>query len=122
MTYTPQGFLWSAAQKKGLSVKLYGEWSNGPIVAANPATGKSYSWGDFYNTAMCNEGKIPAKICATLTQVPFTADTEISNIPSAQKILDPHYPSFNLTIPDQYRVDYWLPIFENRSRPNRSRT
>ena len=25
-------------------------------------------------------------------------------------ILDPHYPSFNLGIPDQYRMDYYLPI------------
>ncbi|MCL2449997.1 MAG: hypothetical protein FWD17_13705, partial [Polyangiaceae bacterium] len=114
LTYTPRGFLWSAAQRKGLSVKVYGENSRGPDVQPNPATGTPYTWSDFYNTALCIEGKIPAATCATLTQVPFTADTEVSNVPSAEKILDPHYPSFNLTVPDQYRVDYWLPIFNEQ--------
>jgi YVTN family beta-propeller protein len=118
LTYTPRGFLWSAAQRKGLSVKLYGEWSVGPTVAPNPATGKGYSWSDFYNTAMCNEGKIAAATCANLTQVPFTADSESSLVPSAQAILDPHYPSFDLTIPDQYRVDYYLPIFQQQVATN----
>jgi hypothetical protein len=50
--------------------------------------------------------------------VPFTADSEASNVPSAQRILDPHYPSFNLTIPDQYRVDYWLPVFKQQVASN----
>jgi YVTN family beta-propeller protein len=118
MTYTPRGFLWSAAQKKGLSVKLYGEWSNGSSVKANPTTGKAYAWGDFYNTSLCIEGRIAAATCQTLTQVPFTADSESSNVPSAQSILDPHYPSFNLTIPDQYRADYWLPIFQQQVATN----
>jgi YVTN family beta-propeller protein len=118
LTYNPRGFLWSAAQKKGLTVKLYGEYSRGPDVQRNPATGQPYAWGDFYNTALCIEGKIAAATCATLTQVPVTADTEISNVPSAAKILDPHYPSFDLTIPDQYRVDYWLPIFNQQVATN----
>jgi YVTN family beta-propeller protein len=118
LIYTPRGFLWSAAQKKGLTVKLYGESSRGSFVDANPATGGAYSWGDFYNTAMCVEGKIAAATCATLTQVPFTAVNVASNIPSAQAILDPHYTSFNLTIPDQYRMDYYLPIFEQQVATN----
>ena len=29
LTYTPKGFLWTAAEARGLSVKLFGEWSNG---------------------------------------------------------------------------------------------
>jgi YVTN family beta-propeller protein len=137
---SPRGFLWSAAQKKGLSVKLYGETGAGaaglaatgtpcttpgttppsacPGVQPNPATGKNYAWADYYNTALCIEGKIPAATCATLTQVPFTAVTEASNVPSAQKILDPHYPSFNVTVPDQYRVDYWLTMFNEQVATN----
>jgi YVTN family beta-propeller protein len=114
MTYTPRGFLWSAAQKKGLSVKLYGEYSLGPTIQRNPATGSGYTWGDFYNTALCIEGKIAAATCQTLTQVPFTADSEQAQAPSAEKILDLHYPSLNLGIPEQYRMDYWIPIFEQQ--------
>jgi phospholipase C len=97
---------------------LYGEWSNGPSVANNPATGKGYTWSDFYNTHLCNNGLIAAATCATLTQVPYTADTELSVVPSAQAILDPHYPSFDLTIPDQYRMDYYLPIFQQQVATN----
>jgi hypothetical protein len=28
LTYTPKGFLWTAAEARGLSARLYGEWSN----------------------------------------------------------------------------------------------
>lgn len=109
LTYTPRGFLWSGAQAKGLSVKLYGEWSNGSKVAKKP-DGTDYSWSDFYSTALCKEGKAPPSSCL----VPDSAISETSSIPSAAQILDPHYPSFNLTIPDQYRVDYWIPAFQQQ--------
>jgi len=32
--------------------------------------------------------------------------------------MDPHYPPFNLTIPDQYRVDYWIPEFQRLDAAN----
>jgi YVTN family beta-propeller protein len=109
LTYTPRGFLWSSAAAKGLSVKLYGEWSDGPKVAKKP-DGTDYNWSDFYNTTLCKEGLAPASSCI----VPDNSVTETSSIPSAARILDPHYPSFNLTIPDQYRADYWIPVFDKQ--------
>ena len=36
-----------------------------------------------------------------------------SDIPSLQAISAPCFPNFQLTIPDQYRVDQWLPYFRN---------
>jgi hypothetical protein len=39
---------------------------------------------------------------------------ETSTVPSVTALLDTHYPSFNLSIPDQYRVDYWLPLFRQQ--------
>ncbi len=104
LTYTQKGFLWTAALKKGLSVKMYGEWSGGYTIATKPGGG-AYSWADFYNTALFKEtaGAQGKAI------VPDNSDTETTAIPSAAAILDPHYPSFNLGIPDQYRVDYYLP-------------
>ena len=113
LTYTPRGFLWSAAAARGLTVKLYGEWSDGPNVAKK-ADGSAYSWSDFYATAQCKEKSAPAASCI----VPDDAVTETSSVPSAAKILDAHYPSFNLTIPDQYRVDYWIPAFERQVAAN----
>ena len=105
LTYTQKGFLWSGAEKMGLNVKMYGEWSGGYTIAPK-ADGSSYSWADFYNTSLFKEtgGAQGSNI------VPDNSDTESATIPSVTKILDPHYPSFNLGIPDQYRMDYYLPL------------
>jgi YVTN family beta-propeller protein len=113
LTYTPKGFLWTAAEAKGLTARLYGEWSNGAKIAKK-ADGTNYNWSDFYNTAMCKEGKAPRSSCI----VPDDAISVTSEIPSAAKIMDPHYPNFNLTIPDQYRMDYWIPEFQRLDAAN----
>ena len=107
LTYTPQGFLWTAAEAKGLTARLYGEWSSGTTIAKKP-DGSAYTWLDFYKTSQCKEGKAPASSCI----VPDATVHVSSSIPSAAKIMDPHYPPFNLTIPDQYRMDYWIPEFQ----------
>jgi YVTN family beta-propeller protein len=113
LTYIPKGFLWTSAEAKGLSVRLYGEWSNGASITKK-ADGTSYTWSDFYNTALCKEGKAPASECI----VPDNAIHVTSSIPSAAKIMDPHYPPFNLGIPDQYRADYWIPEFRRLDEKN----
>jgi YVTN family beta-propeller protein len=109
LTYTPKGFLWTAAEAKGLTARLYGEWSDGTKLAKKP-DGTAYSWTDFYNTVLCKEGKAPASSCV----VPDNVNSSTSSIPSAARILDPHYPAFDLTIPDQYRMDYWIPVFQKQ--------
>jgi YVTN family beta-propeller protein len=108
LTYTPQGFLWTAAEAKGLIAKLYGEWSSEATTVAKKPDGSDYTWLDFYNTSLCKEGKAPASSCI----VPDGSVHVSSSIPSAAKIIDPHYPPFDLTIPDQYRMDYWIPEFQ----------
>jgi YVTN family beta-propeller protein len=113
LTYTPKGFLWSAAEARGLSARLYGEWSNGAKIAKK-ASGTNYTWSDFYSTARCKEGKAPPSSCI----VPDDAISVTSSIPSAAKIIDRHYPDFNLTIPDQYRMDYWIPEFQRLDAAN----
>ena len=109
LTYTPKGFLWTAAEARGLSAKLYGEWSNGAKIAKK-ANGANYTWTDFYRTALCKEGKAPKSSCI----IPDDAISVTSDIPSAARIMDPHYPPFNLIIPDQYRMDYWIPEFQRQ--------
>jgi YVTN family beta-propeller protein len=108
MINTPRGFLWDAATAQGLTVKLYGEWSGSQNVSGN------YSWSDWYAYSQYLEGKTPTNP----TSITPTTDTETSTVPSVIAILDPHYPSFNTGIPDQYRVDYWLPIFNNQEATN----
>ncbi len=113
LTYTQQGFLWSGAERMGLNVKMYGEWSGGYVVAPKPGGG-DYSWADFYNTSLYKEsgGKQGAMV------VPDNSDTETATIPSVTAILDPHYPSFNLGIPDQYRADYYIPQLQAQDAAN----
>src|SRR5215472_5511713 len=113
LTYTPKGFLWTAAEAKGLTSRLYGEWSNGAKIAKK-ADGTNYTWSDFYNTAQCKEGKAPKSSCI----VPDGSISVTSEIPSAAKIMDPQYPNFNLVIPDQYRMDYWIPEFQRLDAAN----
>jgi hypothetical protein len=74
----------------------------------------NYSWSDWYAYSQFLEGKIPTNP----TTITATTDTETSTVPSVIALLDPHYPSFNTGIPDQYRVDYWLPIFKNQEMTN----
>jgi YVTN family beta-propeller protein len=113
LTYTPKGFLWTAAEAKGLTARLYGEWSNEAKIAKK-ADGTKFTWSDFYQTALCKEGKAPQSSCI----VPDDAVSVSSDIPSAAKIIDPHYPPFNLIIPDQYRMDYWIPEFQRQDAAN----
>ncbi len=107
LTYTPQGFLWTAVEAKGLTARLYGEWSSDTKVARK-MDGSTYTWRDFYRTSLCKEGKAPDSACI----VPDDAMHVTSAIPSAAKIMDPHFAPFNLDIPDQYRVDYWTKEFQ----------
>jgi YVTN family beta-propeller protein len=113
LTYTPKGFLWTAAEAKGLTARLYGEWSNEAKIDKK-SDGTNYTWSDFYSTALCKEGKAPRSSCI----VPDDAISMTSAIPSAAKIMDPHYPNFDLTIPDQYRMDYWIPEFQRLDAAN----
>jgi len=113
LTNTPKGFLWTAVEAKGLSARLYGEWSSGTKIAHKP-DGSAYTWSDFYKTSLCKEGKAPASSCI----VPDDAIHVSSAIPSAARIMDPHYPPFNLDIPDQYRVDYWTKEFQHLDAAN----
>jgi YVTN family beta-propeller protein len=101
MVYTPRGFLWDAATDAHLTVRLYGEWSGTQKI-----DGK-HSWADWYAYAQYLEGTLP-KPPNNLTAGTVT---ETSTVPSVRKLLDPHYPSFNTGIPDQYRVDYWRAAF-----------
>jgi YVTN family beta-propeller protein len=107
LTNTPKGFLWTEVAAKGMTARLYGEWSSGTTVARKP-DGSAYTWTDFYKTSKCMEGKASASDCI----VPDDAIHVTSAIPSAAKIMDPHFPPFNLDIPDQYRADYWIKEFK----------
>ena len=72
----------TSKEAAGRTARLYGEWFLGYTVAKK-ADGSTYNWSDFYNTAMCKEGKVPASRCV----VPDDAINVTSTIPSAQAML-----------------------------------
>jgi YVTN family beta-propeller protein len=107
LAYNPHGFLWDAAEKQGLKVKIFGEYveytgynlENPTINVTRP------SWAQFYDDAMAFEaGQESTLQYQNLINVH-------SEIPSVQAAIVPNFPPFDLSIPDQFRVDLWLQNF-----------
>lgn len=107
LAYQRDGFLWNAAQKAGVSVQNFGEYIYNPynLPAGAPA------WDTWYRESQWLEGKLPGP--APISE-PCQYTRAQSDIPSLQAITDPCFPNFQLSIPDQYRVDKWLPVFKHQ--------
>ena len=107
LAYQPTGFVWDAAEKKGLKVKIYGEYVEYAGLSYKQPNGSTSepSWNQFYNDAVAYEAGQEPKL-----QFGTTINT-ISEIPSVQKHSVAHFPLFDLGIPDQFRVDLWQQDF-----------
>ncbi len=117
MVYTPKGFLWQAATQKGLRVRLYGAYSWYYTIDGHPPFVNPYSWASWYLFAQCLEAhNYTRALCPQSADIPMTetSNVEHNSNKSMVELLDPNYPEFNLGIPDQYRVDYWLPRFRHQ--------
>jgi YVTN family beta-propeller protein len=106
LAYQRDGFLWNAAERAGLSVQNFGEYIFNPYnLPAN-----SPDWSTWYAESQWledgHQGTEPISNPCQYTKVQ-------SDIPSLQAISAPCFPNFQLTIPDQYRVDQWLPYFQH---------
>jgi YVTN family beta-propeller protein len=107
LAYQPKGFVWDAAEKKGLSVKIYGEYVEYAGVTFKQPNGATTepTWNQFYNDSLAFEsGQESQLVYANTVNV-------ISEIPSVQKHANPHFSPFDLGIPDQFRVDQWQQEF-----------
>jgi YVTN family beta-propeller protein len=105
LAYQRDGFLWNAAEKAGVSVQNFGEYIYNPYSLPSDAP----DWDRWYAESQWLEdghtGTEPISDPCQYTKVQ-------SDIPSLQAISDPCFPNFQLAIPDQYRVDQWLPQFQ----------
>jgi YVTN family beta-propeller protein len=138
LTYTPRGFLWSSAVRARLNVRLYGEYTwfyqmlgNSSVLSTSitglpyyPET-NVYSWAQWFNAHECSgyftQTPSTSSFCTTPSNNPITTNTtdnEFAAVPSIGTLLDPHYPSFNLNIPDQVRADYWIQQFGTQTANN----
>jgi YVTN family beta-propeller protein len=109
LAYQRDGFLWNAAEKAGRSVQNFGEYIHDPFSLAPNAP----VWDQWYAESQWLEhGRHgPEPISNPCQWVRAKAD-----IPSLQKITEPCFPNFQLSIPDQYRVDQWMPFFKRQER------
>ncbi len=113
LAYQRDGFLWDAAMRAGLSVENYGEYVYNPYSLPSSAG----DWDQYYAASQTMEAGDP-----TSTQSWSTLPANVqpgsswgntwSDIPSLEHVTDPDFPNFQLSIPDQYRVDTWLPQFK----------
>jgi len=110
MVYGPKGFLWNAALKRNLSVRVYGEYADQETVSSGHNFG---TWTDWYNDSLILEGKKQGAL-----HVPIGAFGQSTQIPSLNAILDHEFPGFNTGIPDQYRMDVFLMEFKKFVQQN----
>ena len=102
LAYQSDGFLWNAAEAAGATVQDFGEYENFQNL---PLTGYP-TWSDWYRDSQVLEHKASGPL-----PVPETKYTSWSDLLSVNAIEDPLFPTFNLDIPDQYRVDVWQQAF-----------
>jgi YVTN family beta-propeller protein len=106
MAYAPKGFVWDAAEKQGLPVKIFGEYVEyTDYTKNNDPNNPNPSWSDFYNDALAYESGQESQLAL------FNAVNVVSEIPTVQTKLIPNFPVFDLDIPDQFRVDIWAQNF-----------
>jgi DNA-binding beta-propeller fold protein YncE len=115
LAYQPKGFVWDAAERKGLPVKIYGEYVEYAGVTFKQPNGSTSepSWNQFYNDSLAFESGAQSGLTYATTV------NTISEIPSVQKYSDSHFPVFDLGIPDQFRVDLWQQDFNKDVAANK---
>jgi YVTN family beta-propeller protein len=107
LAYNPKGFLWDAAEANGLSVKIFGEYVEYAEYTFTQPNGSNAepSWSQWYADSQAFEAGQES------TLYYGTTPNTISEIPSVQNYSVPHFPVFDLGLPDQWRVDQWLQNF-----------
>ena len=104
LAYTKSGFVFQEAVQAGLSLKIYGEYSENetfPTSLGHP------TWLQFYQDALAfQEGKESVLKYQNAVQVE-------SSVPVVSDHLIKNFPQFDLNIPDQFRVDLWQEDFKN---------
>jgi len=94
MAWSPQGFLWSAADKAGKTVRVYGEMCLGKTMFTDSGKKGRPTFTDFYSdwkngTANCTFATEPAHA-------------------SVAPFLETNYPAWAANIPDQVRADIFI--------------
>jgi hypothetical protein len=92
-------------------VQNFGEYIYNPYSLPSNAP----DWNTWYAESRWLEGKDPPGTPEPINN-PCQYTRVQSDIPSLQAISYPCFPNFQLSIPDQYRVDQWLPVFQQQEQ------
>jgi hypothetical protein len=107
LAYQNKGFLFSEAAAAGLPVKIYGEYVENDTFLQPTGSTSEPSWSQFYTDAQNFEaGK------ETTLYYQNTVQAQ-SSLPAVSNHLIKNFPQFDLSIPDQFRVDVWVQDFKN---------
>ena len=103
LAYTKNGFVFQEAVQAGLSLKIFGEYSENEVF---PTALGHPTWLQFYDDAVAFEtGKEATLKYENAVQVE-------SSVPIVSDHLIKNFPQFDLNIPDQFRVDLWKQNFD----------
>jgi len=91
LAFASTGFIWDNALGNGLSVKIFGEFTQA-------AAAYSQSWADYLADAQ-----------ATTMQYATPSHSPVAPV---NAIIEPDYPSFALNVPDQFRARIFLDKFQ----------
>lgn len=93
LAYSPAGFLWTTARRKGISVRVYGEFVNHPMVK-DPTGRHNVSWRAVWDDFRNGTG---------IFQI--TAGTDNAAL---RPYLHPRYVGFPLIVSDQWRASQYI--------------
>lgn len=96
LAFSPEGFLWTAAMDQGISVRVYGEFVDKPVVL-DPATKKAPTFKQLWDAYKAGEDKY--EIRAETSQA------------ALRKVLHPRFIGFPSIVSDQWRADQFLAEF-----------
>src|SRR5205823_4769151 len=88
LAYSPAGFLWTAARRKGLSLRVYGEFVNRPRIEG-PSKGKAPTWSELWADYRSGAGRFRL--------------TAVTDSAALRPFLHPHYVGWPITVSDQWR-------------------
>ncbi len=102
LAYTKAGFVFQEAVQAGLSLKIYGEYSENEFF---PTSLGHPTWSQFYADSQAFEA-------GSETTLKYENAIQVeSSVPVVSNHLIKNFPQFDLNIPDQFRVDLWLQDF-----------
>jgi YVTN family beta-propeller protein len=104
---SPKGFLWTAAARKGLSVRVYGEYVNRPSIVdtQDPSRKGSPSWTELWKDYKAGGSR-------------FSIRAETDNA-ALRRYLHPRCIGFPMVVSDQWRADQYIADLREWERTGR---